>query len=59
MRCPLSGDEVETLLANLYYNRDGQFLRIRPAQGDLGVDLILPVAADPQLWDVYQIKNSP
>ncbi|MEV5210882.1 hypothetical protein AB0K35_25740 [Micromonospora sp. NPDC053740] len=53
----LSGDEVETLLANLYYNRDGRFLRIRPAQGDFGVDLILPVAANPQLWDVYQIKK--
>jgi hypothetical protein len=53
----LSGDEVETLLANLYYNHDGRFLRIRPAKGDFGVDLILPAAADPRLWDVYQIKK--
>ncbi|RSM49270.1 hypothetical protein DMB66_45230, partial [Actinoplanes sp. ATCC 53533] len=53
----LSGEEVETLLANLYYNRDGRFLRIRPAQGDFGVDLILPTVADPQLWDVYQVKK--
>jgi hypothetical protein len=53
----LAGDEVETLLANLFYNRNGRFLRIRPPQGDFGIDLLLPVEHDPHRWDVYQIKK--
>jgi hypothetical protein len=53
----LSGDEVETLLANLIYNRDGRAIRIRPAQGDYGIDIVIPTRADPEKWDVYQVKK--
>ena len=53
----LSGDEVETLLANLFYNRHERALRIRPSQGDYGIDLLLPVSDAVELWDVYQIKK--
>ena len=38
----LSGDEVETVLANLIYNEDGRAIRIRPSQGDYGIDIIMP-----------------
>jgi hypothetical protein len=53
----LSGDEVETILSNLLYNRDGRMLRIRPDQGDYGIDVVVPSEADPKKWDVYQIKK--
>ena len=53
----LSGDEVETVLSNLLYNSDERAVRVRPSQGDYGIDVIVPAAADPQKWDVYQIKK--
>jgi hypothetical protein len=53
----LGGDEVETLLANLIYNHDSRAVRIRPSQGDYGIDIILPSAANPEKWDVYQVKK--
>ena len=53
----LGGDEVETLLANLIYNHDGRAIRIRPSQGDYGIDIIIPAAAKPEKWDVYQVKK--
>jgi hypothetical protein len=53
----LSGDEVETVLSNLLYNAHEQAVRIRPAQGDYGIDVIVPAAADPEKWDVYQVKK--
>ena len=54
----LGGDEVETLLANLIYNHDGRAIRIRPSQGDYGIDIIIiPAAANPEKWDVYQVKK--
>ncbi|WP_345710231.1 hypothetical protein [Kineococcus glutinatus] len=58
----LSGDEVETVLSNLFYNWNNRALRIRPAQGDFGLDIIIPtdghtiVGKDAQ-WDVYQVKK--
>ena len=42
--------------ADLVYNRDGRALRIRPSQGDYGIDIILPAAADPEQGDVYQVQ---
>jgi hypothetical protein len=53
----LGGDEVETQLANLIYNDDGRAIRIRPSQGDYGIDIIIPTAANPEKWDVYQVKK--
>jgi hypothetical protein len=53
----LGGDEVETLLANLIYNHDGRAIRIRPFQGDYGIDIIIPAASNPEKWDVYQVKK--
>lgn len=53
----LEGGQVETLLANLIYNLDGRSLRIRPSQGDYGIDVIRPSEADPARWDIYQIKK--
>ena len=52
----LGGDQVETLLANLIYNHEGRALRVRPSQGDYGLDIIIP-AANPEKWDVYQVKK--
>lgn len=51
------GGEVETVLANLLYNWNRRAQRIRPTQGDFGIDVIIPSteAADP--WDVYQVKK--
>jgi hypothetical protein len=53
----LEGDQVETLLANLIYNHEERALRIRPAQGDQGLDIIIPATDDPRKWDVYQVKK--
>jgi hypothetical protein len=53
----LSGDEVETVLANLLYNAHDRALRIRPSQGDYGIDVAVPTSPPPELWDIYQIKK--
>jgi hypothetical protein len=53
----LHGDEVEAVLANLLYNWNGQAQRIRPTQGDFGIDVIVPASDDAEPWDVYQIKK--
>src|SRR6266545_2919480 len=53
----LSGDDVEAVLSNLLYNAHGRALRIRPSHGDYGIDVLVPTDADPETWDVYQIKK--
>ena len=53
----LGGDEVETLLSNLFYNRHERAQRVRPSQGDFGIDILLPVSDEPAQWDVYQVKK--
>jgi len=53
----LSGDEIEAVLSNLLYNAYERALRIRPSQGDFGIDVIVPAGSDPETWDVYQIKK--
>lgn len=53
----LSGDEVEAVLSNLLYNAHDRALRIRPSQGDFGIDVIVPNQINPKTWDVYQIKK--
>lgn len=65
----LSGDEVETVVSMLIYNKHPRATRIRPSQGDFGIDVMVPHAADgalatsaggaqdPVQMDVYQIKK--
>ena len=51
------GNEVEAVIANLLYNEDGRAVRVRPGQGDFGIDVILPATENSQPWDVYQVKK--
>lgn len=53
----LEGGDVEAVLANLLYNTDDRAQRIRPAQGDFGIDVIIPATEAAEPWDVYQIKK--
>ncbi|WP_100479483.1 hypothetical protein [Mycobacteroides abscessus] len=51
----LSGDEAETVLANLLYSKYPTATRVRPSQGDFGIDVIVPAPGG--AVDVYQIKK--
>jgi hypothetical protein len=51
------GNEVEAVIANLLYNEDGRAVRVRPGQGDFGIDVILPATENSEPWDVYQVKK--
>jgi hypothetical protein len=53
----LEGGEAETVISNLLYNKYGRAVRVRPGQGDYGIDVLIPATADPEPWDVYQIKK--
>lgn len=54
----LSGDEVEAVVANLLYNEHRRAWRIRPSQGDYGIDVIVPRdIGGSVVWDVYQVKK--
>jgi hypothetical protein len=53
----LSGDDVEAVLSNLLYNVYERALRVRPSQGDYGIDVLVPTDERPEKWDVYQIKK--
>lgn len=51
------GNEIEAVIANLLYNKYGRAVRVRPGQGDFGIDIIVPATVSPELWDVYQVKK--
>lgn len=51
------GSEVEAVIANLLYNECGRAIRVRPGQGDFGIDVIIPASEDAEPWDVYQVKK--
>lgn len=51
----LSGDDVESVLAMLLLRQHPHGHRIRPTQGDNGVDVLVPKPDNH--WDVYQIKR--
>jgi hypothetical protein len=51
------GNEVEAVIANLLYNEDGRAVRVRPGQGDFGIDVIVPATENSEPWDVYQVKK--
>lgn len=51
------GNEVEAVIANLLYNEYGRAIRVRPGQGDFGIDIIVPATENPKPWDVYQVKK--
>lgn len=53
----LSGDEVEAVLSNLLYHEHPQAVRVRPAQGDYGIDVLVPNESTDLVRDVYQIKK--
>lgn len=53
----LEGGEAETVISNLLYNKYGRAVRVRPAQGDYGIDVLIPSTAAPEPWDIYQIKK--
>ena len=41
------GNEVEAVIANLVYNEYGRAVRVRPGQGDFGIDVIIPATETP------------
>jgi len=51
------GNEIEAVLANLLYNKHGRAIRVRPGQGDFGIDIIVPATENVEPWDVYQVKK--
>jgi hypothetical protein len=53
----LSGEDVEAVVSNLLYNEHPRAVRIRPSQGDFGIDVLVPSQKAPGSWDVYQIKK--
>ena len=53
----LGGDEVETVVSILIFNEHPRASRIRPSQGDFGIDVLVPNSADASFVDVYQIKK--
>lgn len=53
----LSGEDVEAVVSNLLYNEYPRAVRIRPSQGDFGIDVLVPSQKAPGSWDVYQIKK--
>jgi hypothetical protein len=53
----LSGNDVESLVAIMLYNKYPRAVRIRPSQGDYGIDLIIPNDTDPDGQDVWQVKK--
>ncbi|MFB6907338.1 hypothetical protein ACFCWB_24010 [Streptomyces bacillaris] len=53
----LGGDEAEAVISNLLYNEYPRAARIRPSQGDFGIDVLVPSETHPETSDVYQIKK--
>ncbi|MFE9677402.1 hypothetical protein ACFYO5_25290 [Streptomyces sp. NPDC006259] len=53
----LSGDEVEAVVSNLLYNEFPTATRIRPSQGDYGIDVLIPSSPNRAIFDIYQIKK--
>lgn len=53
----LGGNEVETVVSMLIFNKHPRASRIRPSQGDFGIDVLVPHADDDSSADVYQIKK--
>ena len=51
------GNDVEAVIANLLYNEYGRAIRVRPGQGDFGIDVIIPATDDFEPWNVYQVKK--
>jgi hypothetical protein len=51
------GNEVEAVIANLLYNDNGRAVRVRPGQGDYGIDVLVPATGNSEPWDIYQVKK--
>ncbi|MGW1315912.1 hypothetical protein [Streptomyces sp. NPDC002426] len=53
----MGGDEVEAVISNLLYNEHPNATRIRPSQGDYGIDVLIPHPGHTEVKDVYQVKK--
>jgi len=53
----LVGEQAETLLAVLLYNKYPEATRVRPSRGDYGIDVLVPSTSASETFDVYQIKK--
>lgn len=53
----LSGELAESVLSVLIYSEHPRALRIRPSQGDGGVDILVPNDVAAAKTDVYQVKK--
>ena len=52
----LEAPQAETLLSVLLYNEHPKATRVRPSQGDFGIDVLVPSDSAPEAFDAYQIK---
>ena len=52
----LEAAQAETLLSVLLFNEYPRATRIRPSQGDFGIDVLVPNDSAPDTFDAYQIK---
>src|SRR5689334_15460479 len=50
-----SGDEIEAVVAIMLLREYPRGRRVRPSQGDGGVDVLVPHGA--RRWEVYQVKG--
>lgn len=53
----LDGGQVETVLATCIYIEHPRSNRIRPSQGDFGIDVLTPLDLPATRFDVWQIKR--
>jgi len=53
----LEGGQTESVLATCIYIDHPRSNRIRPSQGDWGIDVLEPVASGDDQFDVWQIKR--
>lgn len=53
----LEGGQTESVLATCIYIDHPRSNRIRPSRGDGGIDVLEPVSASDDLFDVWQIKR--
>jgi hypothetical protein len=53
----ISGEQAEDVLSNLLYSEHTNAVRVRPSQGDYGIDVLIPVGDTGEPFDVHQIKK--
>jgi hypothetical protein len=53
----ISGEQAEAVLANLLYSENRDAVWVRPSQGDVGIDVLVPINPSEEPFDVHQIKK--